>query len=71
MRMSKEKDFVAPERIQVIIPYSDLEKMVNMAQELEEMKRQFTRIEEQYAAVRGMFSECIQKIQEIRDFVKD
>ena len=69
--MSNEKDFVAPERIQVIIPYSDLEKMVNMAQELEEMKRQFTRIEEQYAALRGMFSECIQRIQEIRDFVKD
>ena len=69
--MIKKDSFVSPEKFHVLIPYSDLEKMVNMAQEMEEMKRQFKRIEEQYAAVRGMFSECLDKIAEIRDYVKD
>lgn len=64
-------DFVAPDKLQVIIPYSDLEKMVKMAVKMEEMERQYKRIEEQYAAIRGMFSECLDKIREIQEFVKD
>lgn len=67
----KDKDFVASDRLQVIMPYSDYEKVVHMAQELEEMKRQFSRIQDQYSAIRGMFSECLEKIQEIQKFVKD
>lgn len=64
-------DFVAPDKLQVIIPYSDLEKIVKMAVKMEEMERQYKRIEEQYAAIRGMFSECLDKIREIQEFVKD
>lgn len=69
--MENGKDFVAPERIQVIIPYSDLEKMVKVVQEMEEMKRQYARMEEQYIAIRGMFSQCLEVVKEIREFVKD
>lgn len=65
------ENFVAPDKIQVIIPYSDLERMVNMAHEMEEMKKQYVRIEEQYAAIRGMFNECLEKIGEIQRFVMD
>ena len=69
--MDEKNDFVASDRLQVIMPYSDYEKVVHMAQELEEMKRQFSRIQDQYSAIRGMFSECLEKIQEIQKFVKD
>jgi hypothetical protein len=69
--MSQKNDFVDPNQIQVIIPYSSLEKVFKMAQELEEIKKQNARIEEQYAAIRGMFSECLEKISEIQNFVKD
>lgn len=66
-----DNNFVAPERLQVIIPYSDLEKMVKVVQEMEEMKRQYARMEEQYIAIRGMFSQCLEVVKEIREFVKD
>ena len=66
-----DKDFVAPERLQVIIPYSDLEKMVRVVQEVEEIKKQYTQLQEQYAAIKFMFSECLDSIREIRDFVQD
>ena len=71
MPMNKNKNFVTPSTYQVLIPYADLEKMVNMARELEEIRKQNKRIEAQYAAIRGMFSECLEKIKEIQDFVKD
>lgn len=67
----EDKDFVAPEKLQVIIPYSDFEKMVKVVQEMEEMKRQYARMEEQYIAIRGMFSQCLEVVKEIREFVKD
>ena len=69
--MAKDKDFVASSQLQVIIPYSEYEKVVNMACEVEEIKKQYSRFEEQYAAIRGMFFECLEKIAEIRDFVTD
>lgn len=69
--MSAPEKFCSPEKYQVLIPYSDLERMVEMAKEMEEMKKQLQHIDEQYTAIRGMFSECLEKIKDIRDFVQD
>lgn len=66
--MSKDC-FGCVENYSVIIPYKDLEMMVEMSKELEEIKEQYARLQEQYAAIRLMFSECLQKIKEVHDFV--
>lgn len=70
--MTKKKDnFVASAPPYVVIPYSEYEKVVNMAHEMEEMKQYIKHMDEQYVAIRGMFSECLEKIREIQDFVRD
>lgn len=69
--MSEQEKFCNPDNYHVLIPYSDLEKMVEMSQKVAEMERQYRRIEEQYAAIRGMFSECLEKIRDIYNFVQD
>lgn len=66
-----DENFVAFDKLQVIIPYSDFEKMIKAVYEMEEMKRQYARLEEQYNAIRGMFSQCLDIVQEIREYVKD
>ena len=66
-----DNDFVAFDKYHVIIPYSDLEKMVKVVHEMEEIKAQNKRIMEMYSAIRGMFSECLEKIGEIQALVKD
>lgn len=71
MAKDKEKDFVASAPPYVVIPYSEYEKVVNMAHEVEEIKAQYERLQEQYTAIRGMFGECLEKIAEIRDYVTD
>ena len=43
--------------------------MVEVAHKVEQIELQYARLQEQYAAIRGMFSECLDKINEIRDFV--
>lgn len=69
--MPKESDFVASAPPWVIIPYSEYEKVVNMAHEVEEIKAQYARLQDQYTAIRGMFSECLDVVREIREFVRD
>ena len=70
--MVKEKEsFCSPENYSVLIPYRDLVKIADMAQQVEVILAQNKRLEEQYAAIRGMFSECLQKIAEIQEWVKD
>ena len=66
--MSDNK-FCCVENYSVLIPYSDLEKMVNMVTKVEQIEDQYARLQEQYAAIRGMLSECLEKIKEIREFV--
>ena len=72
--MSQKKDnekFCSPEKYQVIIPYSDLEKMVHMAEKIEHIEAMYSRMNDQYQAIYGMFSECLEKIREIYRFVQD
>lgn len=66
--MASEK-FGCVENYSVLIPYEDLVKMVEVSKKVEQIELQYTRLQEQYAAIRGMFSECLDKINEIRDFV--
>lgn len=66
-----QDNFVAPEKYHVIIPYSDLEKMMYVVERLEKIEKNQARLDEQYAAIRGMFSECLEVVREIRDWVKD
>lgn len=64
-----DDNFCCVENYSVLIPYKDLEKMVEVAHKVEQIELQYARLQEQYAAIRGMFSECLDKINEIRDFV--
>lgn len=61
--------FGCVENYSVLIPYGDLVKMVEIAKKVELIEDQYSRLQEQYSAIRGMFSECLDKIAEIRDFV--
>ena len=71
MAIKAENNFVASPPPYVVIPYSEYEKVVNMANEVIEIKRQYDRLQEQYAAIRGLFQECLDVVREIREFVKD
>lgn len=70
--MANDKEqFCCPENYSVLIPYRDLVKIAEMAQNVEAIEAKYKRLEDQYVAIRGMFSECLEKIAEIRDWVKD
>lgn len=64
-----DEEFCRVEDYQVLIPYKDLVKMVEVAKKVEQIELQYNRLQEQYTAIQGMFSECLLKIKEIRDFV--
>ncbi len=67
--MADSDKFGCVENYSVLIPYGDLVKMVEIANKVEYIEQQYERLQEQYAAIRGMFSECLDKISEIREFV--
>lgn len=64
-----EDQFCCVDNYSVLIPYKDLVKLVEVAKKVEVIEEQYARLQEQYTAIRGMFSECLDKISEIRDFV--
>ena len=66
-----EDKFCCPENYSVLIPYRDLLKIAEMAKNYEQILAQNKRIEEQYAAMRGMFSEVLEICRETREYVKD
>lgn len=51
--------------ISVIIPYRDLENLLNSAQKIEEMEKRYKRMDERYAAMRLMYLELLEKVAEI------
>ena len=69
--MTEDKLFCGVENYSVLIPYRDLVKIAEMAQKVVVIEAQYIRLQEQYTAIRGMFAECLDKIKEIQDFVRD
>lgn len=66
-----DDNFCCPENYSVLIPYRDLVKIADMAKNYEVILAQNKRLQEQYTAIQGMFSECLLEIKKIRDFVRD
>ena len=66
-----DKQFCCVDDYKVLIPYRDLEYFAEMSKKVEVMERNYERILEQYAAMRGMFSEVLEIVRETREFVKD
>lgn len=58
-----------PDDLSVIIPYRDLECLLNIAKDLEEMKKLYRQQELRYAAMQDMFRECMEKISEINRYL--
>lgn len=66
--MAKD-DFCSVENFSVLIPYKDLEKLLNSANALENVQLRLHRTEEQLDALRRMYTEALMKIREIERFV--
>lgn len=66
-----DKEFCNPDNYSVIIPYRDLVEIVEMAKNYKAILATVKRSEEQNAAMRSMFSECLEVVREIREFVRD
>lgn len=70
--MPDEKSpFCAVENYGILIPYSDFIKIAEMAKNFELIEARCKHMEEMYTGIYGMFSECLDKIREIREFVAD
>ena len=63
--------FCAVENYGILIPYSDFIKIAEMAKNFELIEARCKHMEEMYTGIYGMFSECLDKIREIREFVAD
>lgn len=66
-----DENFCCPENYSVLIPYRDLVKIADMAKNYEVILAQNKRLQEQYTAIQGMFSECLLEIKKIKDYVRD
>lgn len=60
------KDFGCVQNFSVMIPYRDLEKLVEIGNNYEQLLERFSRMEKQLDCLRSMYTEALDKIGEIR-----
>ena len=65
MTIISKRDFCCAENFSVLIPYKDLERLVETSNKLQYFQTQLTRTQEQLAALRLMYTEALEKIAEI------
>lgn len=63
------KNFARPDRYSILIPYKDFEKIVKMAEEIEDMQYRYRRMEEMYLAMQEMYREALDKIADINRYL--
>lgn len=64
-----KSDFCCAENFSVLIPYRDLEKLLQTANKLTEFQDRLHRTERQLDALRVMYTEAIEKIGEIQRYL--
>ena len=65
----KNKDFCCVDNFSVIIPYRELEKMLQSANKIEHIEALVQRIDERNSAMQFMYSEVLEKVAEINHFL--
>lgn len=55
--------------LSVIIPYRELEKLLECGKRIEEMERLYKRMDERYAAMMAIYSEILEKVDEINHYL--
>ena len=66
--MKKEK-FCDPSNYSVLIPYKDLEILMQCANKIEEMERLVKRMDERCARMQLLYSELLEKVAEINRYL--
>lgn len=66
--MAKEK-FCSPDRYSILIPYKDFVKLVEAAERMTQTEKQMKRLEEQLGALRGLYSELLEKVTELNRYI--
>ena len=61
----KNDNFCAPQNISVLIPYKDLEKLIEFANKYEQMERLVKRMDERCARMQLLYSEILEKVAEM------
>ena len=66
----KKKEFCCAENISVIIPYSELERLLRCANKLEEFERNIRHLEQRYAAMGLLYSEILERVAELSQTIR-
>lgn len=64
-----DKDFCCVGDFPVLIPYKDLEKVVEVARNMERYERSVAQIKTQLSALRNQYVELMEKLQEIQRYL--
>lgn len=65
----KKDNFCCVDNFSVIIPYRELEKMLQSANKIEHIETLVKRVDERCAAMHLMYSEILEKVAEIYRFL--
>ena len=61
----KKQNFCCVDNFSVIIPYRELEKMLECSNKIEHIEAMFERIEDRTSAMQLLYSEILEKVAEI------
>ena len=64
-----KKEFCCVDNFSVLLPYRDLERLLETANKMQFFQDQLARTNEQLTALRIMYSEALEKIAEINRFL--
>ena len=65
----KRTDFCCVDNFSVLIPYRELEKMLESSNRIAHIESLFQRTEERLAAMQAMHSEILEKVAEINRYL--
>ena len=67
MAKEKQEKLCIPESLSVLIPYKDLETLVNIAKEHEKDRKEMETLKKRVAALHGIYLQVLERLDEIHN----
>lgn len=64
-----KQNFCCVDNLSVLIPYRDLEKLLEVGNKIEQIESSSRRMEQMYGAMRTQYVELLQKVAEIEKYL--
>lgn len=67
--MAKKQELCEPQNLSVLIPYRDLEQLMEYARNFQKIEKEFDRLTKRVASLQGLYQDVLEQLNKVYEWL--